>query len=119
MREIDHHADAVHLGQHFAAECADAVVRGILRRFAGMGIRELIVAGVRERHVAGTALVELQHARDVVTDRVPFSIPITATLRPLCARRVTSPDVRASAISFGAICPVSRCTASNFATARR
>ena len=49
----------------------------------------------------------------------PFSMPITATFFPLFAMRLTSADVSASSMSFGAICSVSRWMASNLAIAER
>ena len=45
-------------------------MRGIARRLAGIRIRELVVAVVRERHIAAAPLVELADAREVGADRV-------------------------------------------------
>ena len=64
MREVDHDADAVELGDDLLAEIAQAVVRPLAARFAVVGVGQLAVAVVRERQIAGAAIVELLDALD-------------------------------------------------------
>ena len=67
VRDIDHDADAVHLGDRLPAEFAEATV---LWRGGCVRVAELRVAVVRQAHVAGAAAVELGDARQVEAHRV-------------------------------------------------
>ena len=75
MREIDHHADAIHLGNDFPAEHAESVVRRILRRLTGVRVGKLVVAGVREPHIPRPSLEELAYARQVGADGISVLDP--------------------------------------------
>ena len=70
MRDVDHDAEAVHLGHGLAAGLAQAVVQPLAVALAGVRIGELAVAVVRERHVAAAAIVELLDAAEIGADRV-------------------------------------------------
>ena len=83
MREIDHHPPFVRFGNHLLAELAEAVVQPLAVALAGVGIGELAVAVVRERHIAAAAIVELLHPLDVGADRIGV---LDADQRHLLAR---------------------------------
>ena len=83
MREVDHDPPLVHLGDHLLAELAEAVVQPLAVALAGVGVGELAVAVVRERHVAAAAIVELLHALDVGAERIGV---LDADQRDLLAR---------------------------------
>ena len=71
MRDVDHDAESVHLGDDLLAERRQAVVQPPAVALAGVRVGELAVAVVRERHVARAAIVELLDAReDVGAERV-------------------------------------------------
>jgi len=48
MREVDHHADAIHFGDDLAPARAETAVGSVSRGLAGVRVRELIVPAVRE-----------------------------------------------------------------------
>ena len=48
MRQVDHDADAIHLGDDLLAEIAEAVVQPLAVGFAGVRVGELAVPVVRE-----------------------------------------------------------------------
>ena len=93
MREVDHDADAVELGDHLLAELAQAVVRPLAARLAGVRVGQLAVPVVRQRQVAGAAVVELLDALDRrrgIAERVAV---LDADERDLLAGLVDPPDV--------------------------
>ena len=118
VREVDHEADAVHLGDRLLAELAQPVVQPLAVALAGVRVGELAVAVVRQRQVAAAAVVELLDARQVGADRVGV---LDADQRHLAPRRRDPRGRRRPSAparsSSGAICSVSRCMASNFAMA--
>ena len=63
--------EAVHFLNHLAAERRQPAPLPLVVGFAGVRIGELVVAVVRERHVAPAAVVELLDAFDVRADRIP------------------------------------------------
>lgn len=67
MRQVHHHAHAIHLGDHRFAERAQTVVLGRLR--VG-GIGNVIVSGVRQRQVAAAQVVILSDQGQVVANDV-------------------------------------------------
>jgi len=70
MRKIDHHAEAVHFRDDPAAQRRKSVVVEIALRFAGIGIGELAVAVMRERHVTPAAIIELLDTLQVEADGI-------------------------------------------------
>ena len=63
MRDVDHHAEAVHLAHHLLAELGEAVVLGLV----GGGVRPVVVAEMGQRHGANAqAIIHAQHAQVVV-----------------------------------------------------
>lgn len=59
-----------HFGDDLAAERGEAVVVGEALGLAGVGVGQLAVAVVGERHVPATAFVEFLHAFDIGADGV-------------------------------------------------
>ena len=70
MRDIDHDAEPVHLGDGLPAEFAEAAMQKVVFGFAGMGIGKFIVPVMRERHVAPAAVMEFLDPREVEADRI-------------------------------------------------
>jgi hypothetical protein len=70
MRQINHHPEAIHLGDHFPAERRQSVVIEVALGFSGVRIGELAVAIVRQRHVSAAPIVELLHSLDVGPDGI-------------------------------------------------
>ena len=69
VRDVDHHAEAIHLANDFFAERREAAAA----RDVGPRIGPVERVGVGERHVAGAQLVKLAQDGDRVFDRVaPF-----------------------------------------------
>ena len=64
VREVDHDADAIQLGDDLLAESLRPLCSHSPSGFAGVRVGELAVAVVRQRQVAGAAIVELLDARD-------------------------------------------------------
>ncbi|MNV66990.1 hypothetical protein D3C71_1597720 [compost metagenome] len=64
VRHVDEHADAVHFGDHLAAEAADAVVLALI---AAAGQQALVVVG--QLHDEHPELAENLHQGNVVLDR--------------------------------------------------
>ena len=65
MRQIDHHPQAIHLRNHFAAQRRQTIVVKIALRFSGIRIRKLAVAIVGQRHIARAPVVKLLYPFDV------------------------------------------------------
>ena len=70
MRQIDHHAQAIHLGDDFAAQRRQSVVVEVALGFSRIRIGELAVAVVGQRHVSPAAVVELLHSLDIGPDGI-------------------------------------------------
>ena len=73
MRDIHHDAQSVHLGDDLFPELADAVVLGrrVTQVHAGLGgVGDVVVAIVRQRHVAGAEFVVALQRGDVAADHV-------------------------------------------------
>jgi hypothetical protein len=70
MRQIDHHAQAIHLGDDFPAERRQSVVVEVALGFSRIRIGELAVAIVGQRHVSPAPVVELLHFLDIGPDGI-------------------------------------------------
>ena len=70
MRDIDHHAQPVHLGDDLLAERRQAMPHPVIGCFAGVRVAQLAVAIVGQRHVAPAPVVELLHAAEIVGDAI-------------------------------------------------
>ena len=69
MRDVDHHAKPVHLADYLLAKRRESIPAPDTVALAGVGIGELTVPVVRQRHVAPAAFVELADVGDVCADR--------------------------------------------------
>src|SRR5438094_5457626 len=65
MRDVNHEADSIHLGDNLLAEGRETVAFPTLA-LAGVRIGELAMAVVRQRHVARAAIKKLLDAADVL-----------------------------------------------------
>ena len=72
VREVDHHARAVHLAHRLASEVAQAAVR-LLR--AACGVAEVVVAVVAERHVDNAHFAEMLYETEVA----PYGVAVFYT----------------------------------------
>src|SRR3954471_4978929 len=84
MRDVDHDPDAVHLGDRLFAERRQPVPLPALA-LAGVRVRQLAVAVVRERNVARAAIVELLDPPEVFADWIPV---LDADERDLAPSRI-------------------------------
>ena len=70
MRDVQHDPVPVGLGHHLLAERGEPVPLPHAVGFAGVAVGELVVPVVREREVAGTAVIELPDVGEVFADPV-------------------------------------------------
>ena len=69
MRHVDHKAHPIHLGDHLSAKRRKTVPFPSVT-LARMGIGELIVRVVRQRHVTRTTLVKFLDPANVLAHRI-------------------------------------------------
>ncbi len=103
MRQIDHHPQAIHLGDDFPAQRRQSIVIEVALGFARIRIGQLAVAVVGQRHVSPAPVVELLHSFESVPMGYPFSTPMTAMRRFFLCIASTSAGVSARPMLSGAI----------------
>ena len=91
MRDVDHHADAVHLFDHAPAERREPSEGPLVRRLAAVRVGQLAVPVVRQRHVPRAAVVELANTSDrrrLISEGVPVFDADERHLLALCCNPV-------------------------------